>query len=226
MTQALPQSVNAGFVQTHIPPRHTVPAGQWLPHEPQFCESPIKLAQTLPQSVYPLLHCTLQTPLLHVTVELGGAVHFWPQLPQLFGSVPRFTQALPQRLSPAGQTQEPKLHPAPAGQTFPQPPQFVGSVKISTQTAEHVVTPRRVWQAHWPPTQAPGGAQSLPQPPQLPGSTLTFVQAPPQHWHSEGSPHWLEVVHGPKMHVAAADGFKAPPPFGWTMFARERGRVA
>lgn len=69
-----------------------------------------------------------------------------PQVPQLFGSVVRFTQLEPQGSRSAGQStlQSPDSHtglPSPAGQTVPQPPQLSGSESVFTQLPEQSSNP-------------------------------------------------------------------------------------
>jgi hypothetical protein len=101
-------------------------------------------------------------------VQADAFTHAAPHEPQLFVSLPRFTQLFEQFAWPEGQcaTQVPSEHagvlpeqtfvapPPPVGAL--QPPQLLGSVEVSTQPVEHSVAVPEHW--HWPAAQvAPEG---------------------------------------------------------------------
>ena len=80
-----------------------------------------------------------QVPLVHVGMEpVGPAGHEAQRLPQVFGSLSR-AQRPSHRCEPAGHdiVQRPAVHgelpPMGAAQRVPQPPQFMGSLIVSTQ---------------------------------------------------------------------------------------------
>jgi hypothetical protein len=76
----------------------------------------------------------LHTPPAHVC----GAAQTMPQLPQLLLSVNVLVQA-PPHLMPKKQSQVDSLQPSPAGQSMLQPPQWLRSAVVLTQTPEQSV---------------------------------------------------------------------------------------
>jgi hypothetical protein len=95
-------------------------------------------------------------------------------------SVSVFTQALPQADWPLGQTQSPKTQVAAAGQTCPQAPQLLASLRGSTQLAPHLMVPVGQPLEQAPFAQVVPEGQTDPQAPQLLLSVRVFTQALPQ----------------------------------------------
>jgi hypothetical protein len=83
---------------TQAPPTQAVPAGQALPHAPQFDASLDVATHELPHSVSPTAQAAWQEPLEHVR----PALQTWPHEPQLSSSVPVLLQAPWQDDCPAG----------------------------------------------------------------------------------------------------------------------------
>ena len=109
-------------------------------------------------------------------------------MPQWFVSLAMFTQAVPQRMVPSGQTHIPAAHVAPAGQAMLHPPQCDALTAVFTshplavfasQLAKPVV---QAPSPHMPPTQvaAPfaGVGQTIPQRPQCATVVLVFTSQP------------------------------------------------
>lgn len=111
--------------------------------------------------------------------QLRPPVQVTPHAPQLRLSPPRSTQDRPHTVWPAPQPPEqtPFEQTWVGAQTIPQPPQWRGSLAIST----HIVpqrTPLR--QPHTPPVQVMPPLHVTPHAPQLSALTLRSTQAPPQ----------------------------------------------
>jgi hypothetical protein len=116
-----------------------------------------------------------QVPLLQLVPD-GHAV---PHVPQLPLSLNRFTQAVPQRISPLGQTHIPLTQVCAAAHVLPQAPQLFTSLNRLTQVVPQRDSP--VPHEQLPPTQAVvGEAHFRPQAPQLAGSVLRSTQLDPQ----------------------------------------------
>ena len=103
----------------------------------------------------------------------------WPQDPQLAGSVPVSTQALPQAVVP-GAVQEhlPPAQVSAAEQAVVQLPQWSWSVWGSTQAVPQLVSPTAQAARQVPFEHASPEAQAFPQAPQLAASVSRLVQAP------------------------------------------------
>jgi hypothetical protein len=86
-------------------------------------------------------------------------------------------------------------------QAFPHPPQFFGSLVVSTQTVPQLVlAPQSI--VHAPERHVLPAPQLTPQPPQLFGSAVVSTQRPMQ-----AVKPWLHAMpHWPALHVAAALG--------------------
>lgn len=197
-TQTAPEGQSLDATQVHAPPEQT-PLGQATLQAPQLLASLKVLMQVPPQSVVPVGQEVTQTPpkqnwpvgqpIPPPQVQMP-AVQLWlgqtvPQTPQLFESVWRLVQVLPQRVWPAGQgvRQRPPTHSRPAGQgavslqvhapptqsrlgqMVPQAPQLLASLLGSE---------------HWPAQQF-SPPQDMPQVPQLVLSVAVLVHVPPQH---------------------------------------------
>jgi hypothetical protein len=176
---------------TQAPLMHDAPAEQAFPHEPQFLASLWTLVHVLPpQSVCPDAHehapPVQHAPLMHVPQPPC------PQAPQLFLSVDRFVQPVPEQyvLPAVAHVQVPKEHTASVeAHTLPHVPQLFLSDVSSMQE---------------PLQQAFPVPQALPQAPQLLLSVRTLRQLEP---HSvEVAPEQV-IVHTPALHVAD------PPPW-------------
>jgi hypothetical protein len=137
--------------------------------------------------------------------HVSPAAQAFPQLPQLLGSVWRFTQSLllqqllggPHDWPPQPPEHMPALHVSPAAHTAPQPPQLLGSVFVSTQIPPQSSSPLAGhvhWQffagsgtapggqltpaqTHIPLLHASSGRQAIPHVPQLLGSVWRLT-----HW--------------------------------------------
>ena len=191
--------VGQPLVQQEAPPSQHCPlqpdagpAAQW--QAPEMHVPPAQGMQVLLQTISPVAQA--QLPLAHVALD-GQVVE---QLPQWFGSVARFTQALPQVVgSDAGhwQTLLEQISFV-SGQAFPQLPQFDGSFVVFTQAvgvpAGHCVG-SDVGHSQVPPEQISfASGQACPQPPapaQFLASVWVFAQNVPQssglvppHWHA------------------------------------------
>ena len=103
------------------PAWQTEPAGQALPHAPQFCVSVCVSTHTPPHAVRPAPQPRRpQRP----NAQLSPAGQALPQAPQFWLSL-RSEQRSPQRVSPSAHddAQAPREHTRPAGQALPQAPQ-------------------------------------------------------------------------------------------------------
>lgn len=115
-----------------------------------------------------------QAPPMHCS----PAAQVLPQVPQLFGSVWRFTQAPEQALCPDGHWQLPPTQDAPVAHALPQAPQLFASVCRSTHAPLHTVWPA-IGQAQVPEVHVRGAAQASPQRPQLAALMRRSTQVPP-----------------------------------------------
>lgn len=110
--------------------------------------------------------------------------HFAPQAPQFAGSKARLTQLELHSARPAPQVgwQVPLLQYPPSHATA-QPPQWVGSERVSTHTpasaTRHVVSEEPQFRVHWPLTHTSLEAQVVLQAPQCSRSAVRSTQAAP-----------------------------------------------
>jgi hypothetical protein len=146
-------------------------------HAPQFCGFVFVSTHTPLQFVSPAAQPLMQLPWLQKVPALQALV----QLPQWLLSVDGSTQTLLHKSWPAGQPQTPPWQDCPTPQSCPQEPQFWGSVLVSTQAPEQLVSLGAHPDWHSEPLQTGfGGWQVWPQLPQLLGSVAVFTQTPPQ----------------------------------------------
>jgi hypothetical protein len=148
----------------------------------------------------------MQPPLQVPFSQVSPGWQAWPQIPQLLESTSRLTHVetpfAVQQSYPAGQPANSQSVQCPFtqltdGQTFPQPPQFAGSVEVSR---------------HVPPQQvgAPAG-QTLPHLLQLFESSLVFVHVLLQQVSPEAAQllwqvpqlalSWARSTHSPSQQV-------------------------
>jgi hypothetical protein len=100
----------------------------------------LSFTQTPAQGVSPgWVHAWPHVAPLHVAVPPTGAGHTVQLGPQALGA--SGTQAPLHRLVPAGQRHAPPVHASPPVHFTPQPPQFSGSLVVSTHAPEHAVKP-------------------------------------------------------------------------------------
>jgi hypothetical protein len=92
-------------------------------------------------------------------------MHMPVQLPQCCGSELRIAQVAPHIIAPVGQVHWPLTHCEPGWQSWPQPPQLLGSDDGSTHEAPHGIWPW-VEQVHAPPVQVAPFGQAWPHDPQ------------------------------------------------------------
>jgi hypothetical protein len=157
--------------------------GQTLSQTPQCVTLLLVSTQPAPHWVWPALQPALQVPPLQ-TLPVS---HATPQPPQLFGSAFTSTQAPLQSVKPG-------LHAAPhtpsvqvalafagGGHAIAQPPQFCGSLALSTHDRPHFCKPLQS-NSQLPPLQVgvpPLGAVHFElQLPQLSGSLATWTSQP------------------------------------------------
>jgi hypothetical protein len=130
----------------HMPPWHTPPGAQALPHAPQLAGSLLRSVHIEPCGLGHICGLSgeqVMVPPAHMPPwQAAPGAHAMPQPPQFAGSLPRFVQyGVP---APghafgcaAGQVIEPPHAPpwqtTPVGQVRPQPPQFAASVLGSAQ---------------------------------------------------------------------------------------------
>jgi hypothetical protein len=215
------------------------PAPHACPQVPQFDASEL-VSTSQPsktwwsQSAKPVLHETISHALVtQPVVPFGTVGQTFPHMPQLFGSLAVFAHCDPlQQVWPAGHVPPPPQPPAhvppeqtsPAEHAWPQPPQFFGSVAVSTSQpslatwSQSANVAAQAPMAHADPVQTAvalaKGPQTMPQPPQSPGLVVVstqsgeqhvrpFVQASPlpqkpTHWklsHTSPLGHWSLLVH-------------------------------
>ena len=114
----------------HWPLTQTWDGSHWVPQVPQLLPSASRVAQVPAQSVVPAGH--VQSPAWQIALPAQTARHS----PQCALSVDRSAHVLAQVAKPDVHwtTQAPALQRGvAAGHTFPQAPQFVRLVRVSTQ---------------------------------------------------------------------------------------------
>jgi hypothetical protein len=144
-TPGQPVIVQFPVVIVQKPLTQESPPGQTLPQKPQLLGSlPVLTSQPsgiLPsQSAKPGLQAVIaQAALWHEVDPLGTGPQAMPQPPQLLSSAVTLAQRTPQQtcvpgqpVAPQGPTHWPPEQLSPAGQTFPQAPQLLGSTPVST----------------------------------------------------------------------------------------------
>lgn len=109
---------------TQEPPEQPLPAGQTVPHPPQFELSLRRLTHVPAQAVRGDGQLVVQ-PLERQTWPL---VHVVPHIPQFFGSTVVSVQTPPHSVSWVGHAQLPAAQYSPPVQITPHPPQFDESV--------------------------------------------------------------------------------------------------
>jgi hypothetical protein len=166
----------------------------------KYVQSPHPLGQSFAASC----SHTLSVGSSQITIEPDGAV-------DLSTAPPLHCEQLP-----AAQTWS-------AAQAIPHPPQFIGSLAVSTQTPLQSIEPgAHPAGTHTPKSQAIPAPQGLPHPPQFAGSDITSVQTPshftplPEHVgphipaeHSSPAPHGLS--HAPQLVSSVIKSTHAPP---------------
>jgi len=188
-TPQAPQFDVSLSTETHTPPQSAKPAGQThfaatqerppphtTPQAPQLAELLVRSTQLWPQAVKGGIQPPTHDPARQKLALLGQAL---PQLPQFCGSLASERQTPPQATVPAGQAHDPAKQDWPPTQARPQPPQWFGSVAVSTHWSPQLVCPgagqpqpplRQVWLA----------PHRFPQPPQLAESVRRSVHVAPQ----------------------------------------------
>jgi len=205
----------------HVPWLQTSPAGQRLPHAPQFCTLVASVSQTLPpppppipppaQDVWPSGHA-------HVPLtQLPPRAHVVPHFPQSFALVSVSTHAVwpmptEHAVRPAAQpaAHTPFAHCWFAAQRMPQPPQFCALDDVSMHWLLQVVRPPP--HAQTPATQFAPAPHTFLHVPQLEGSESVVVQPPEQLV----SPALHVVPHAPSTHTcpfATSHVMPQPPQF-------------
>jgi hypothetical protein len=130
--------------QAQFPLKHVVPAGQTVPHAPQFDGSSFVFTHARLHSTRPLAQVTAHWP----SEQTSPMAHAVPQVPQLAGSLETSTHALPHWVAPVRHPlQAPEVQAVRAGHAVPQAPQFATSLEVSTQVP---------LQACWAPQSATG----------------------------------------------------------------------
>jgi len=155
---------------------HTWPTPHGVPHAPQWFWFCMKSTQTSPLLVSQRLKppWQAQTPFAH-PFELGG--HFLPQLPQLLLLFWVSTQKFLQRSGAfPGHVHAELVHDAFCAQVTPQPPQFLVSTAVFTQTPLHAAS--EAGQVHAPARQFAPTAQALLHEPQLFRSVCSLTHVP------------------------------------------------
>jgi hypothetical protein len=120
-----------------FPPEQDAPVAQTWPQVPQLVTSEVTFVQSPPHTMSPLGHS--QAPLEHD----APVAQTFPQDPQLCTSDSTPIQPPLQKSWPLGQaSQEPPMHCGiDDGQTFPQVPQFMGSVIVVEHVPSQFVFP-------------------------------------------------------------------------------------
>lgn len=158
-----------------------------------------------------------QTPAEQKPIELGPCAQTFPQAPQLSLESRRVSQPVDVR---------PSQSPYPALQLYPQvdalqvglelgldahsrpqPPQFVGLVRVSTQVPPQIDCPGAQVEVHEPEVHTVADGQTLPQPPQL-EFVLRLVSHP---FETSRSQFAKPALHALTAHTRLA---QAPDPFG------------
>ena len=196
--------------QPQLPFVHTRPAGQAVPHAPQFWISVARSTHARSQSVS-APQSGAHAPDLHTWAD-GQAV---PHAPQFAGSVVTFAQAEPHCIRPVAHTHAPPMHVVPGMQTAPHVPQFALFVCVSVQLAPHnvpVVQVQLPFVHDWP------AAHALPQVPQwvvsvvLTHVPLQFVSPPEQEQApaTHELPGMHAMPHAPQFALFVCVSMQAP----------------
>jgi len=148
----------------HTPALHTSPPLHAMAQAPQFSGSVAVSSQLCPQAVNGAVQVATQAPAWQ---KLVAPPHALPHIPQLSGSPASERQMPPQSWVPVGHVHEPSTQVVPCSQVIPQPPQFLGSVPVSTHWPPQSVVPGAV-QAHLPPLHVSADEHAVVQPPQWP----------------------------------------------------------
>lgn len=179
----LPQLFRSEVVFAHVPEQHWSVPAQTRPHAPQFPTSVLMLAQ-VPEQQRWLAEQPGPVPQPHVPIRhVSPAAHAGEQ----------GTSAV----------HDPPMHASPGAHAFPQKPQLVVLVPVSTHEvpqqvaplvqvpdphlqvpSSHTSSPVQAGEqgvtTHAPSTHSSPGAQRMPHPPQLAGLLSTSTHAPPQ----------------------------------------------
>lgn len=184
------------------PSVHTSPAGQATPQPPQFAGSVWVSWQPSEQQTSPAVHAA---PPAHWQVEVPTS----------------HTSPAAQAGSQGRSSQEPAMHPWPAGHTTPQPPQFASSFMVSAHPSGQQVEPSshcgRSLHRHWLLVQRLARpSQTRPQAPQLFGSPGREAQVPSQQLspigHIESGPQPAAGMHIPSRHSCPSGQVIGQPP--------------
>jgi hypothetical protein len=115
-------------------PTQCSPPVHALPHAPQFVSSLVRSRHDVPHAERGATHFVAQLPAAQ-TVPVAQTV---PHVPQLLPSFCRSLQTPLQSLSVPAHTHLLPLHVSADPHVFPQPPQFEGSIVVSTHTAPQI----------------------------------------------------------------------------------------
>jgi hypothetical protein len=217
-----PLSDGEAQAQRQIPSKHFCLPGHLLSQTRQWFLSVRVLTHLSPQSDSPALHDdTSQTPCSQVTVPPVTGSHFFPHIPQLFGSEVVLMQASPHLAMP-GAHWNPQVPAAHVGMpdggalhALSHSPQLAASVLTSThEPPQEVLVPQP--SSHVPDWQNSPVGQVLPQVPQLLELDVRSTHCPPQLV----SPGLHLIPHLPALHAGAPPGVlghtfpQAPQLFG------------
>jgi hypothetical protein len=212
----------------HVPLMHNAaelgPAGQTLPHAPQF-RTLDEIAVSQPfngspsQLPKPPLHASEHVPPTHRAVPFAPPGHATPQRPQCAGFI---VSAVSQPLaSIVSQLPKPRLHVEPqalavqvglalgrAGQVIPQPPQLAGSVAGVTQLAPQSICVAPHVDTHMPTigSHTVPAAHGRPQAPQFAGLLRAASQPFDAFMSQSAKPGRHVNPHAPRSHVGVAFG--------------------
>ena len=147
---------------------------QTVPQAPQLLLLIVVSTQMPLQSVSPAGH--LHWPAWHVSPPVQAL----PHLPQSRRLACRLTHEAPHAVSDASvHVQAPVVQVWVAPQRFPQVPQLVLLVDVSTHVPLHLVSASGQPATHMPPVQTKPAPQALPHMPQLVGSEDVSTHVPP-----------------------------------------------
>jgi hypothetical protein len=147
---ALQLSMPGAQASRHWPDEQTLPAGQCLPHAPQWAGLVLGSTHFPAHSTYGARHLLRHAPASQLVLAPGLGSHALPQPPQFSTSLVASTQLAPQGMRPPAQTKphfpstQTALAPTGAVQVAPHPPQCRGSEPKTTQALAQVVSPS--WQ--------------------------------------------------------------------------------
>lgn len=184
----------------HVPPLHTLEAGQPRPHTPQLLPSLVVSTQRLPHRTCPVVQT--HSPRVHAPFAQTRA-----QTPQCSGFDLRSTHAPAQALRPPVQDglQTPALQTGVVpSQRTPQAPQFSGSDARSTQLGPHRSLP--TGHEHFPPMQTSEPEQVAPQAEQCRRSVAVSTHEPAQSTR----PALHDAAHEPRSQTGVASEHDAP----------------